>query len=142
MIKIKKNPETREATCPNCKSTLEYERSDVQKANSGEPFIMCPICQLHVWLDEEEKHITSENLNYPQDFYRFGGAEAVKIDDKQTQAWYREALRNLEADKSEAFYFTGSGDTMVIGLRVDGDIELYVAHGYDNCTVFKEEEEK
>ena len=146
MIKVKTKPTIREATCGCCKAQLEFESCDIQEDNLGDPFVTCPNCGSKVWLswddeEEKEKRITSTNLAYPSDFYHFGGAESKKIGATETQKWCREILKKLEDDPDETFYYTGSGDTIVIGVRCGNEIEIYVAHGYDNCTVFNTEEE-
>lgn len=145
MIKVKTKPTIMEADCNCCKARLEFESCDIQEDSLGDLFVTCPNCGCKVWLapDEEvkEKKITSKSISYPSDFYHFGGPESKKVGETETQKWCREILKKLEDDPDETFYYTGSGDTIVIGVRCGGDIEIYVAHGYDNCTVFNTEEE-
>jgi hypothetical protein len=55
------------------------------------------------------------------------GIGAAPIDEAQRDRWAKQALEELAADKSEPFFFSASGDSIVIALRCGEELYLFDA---------------
>ena len=63
--------------------------------------------------------------------------------EEEINKWVKECLRFLRDNPDEPFKYIGSGDTMVIAFRHDGDEEYYVivSNGYHDCYIPFEDED-
>lgn len=64
-------PYPRKLICENCKSELEYEKSDLRMGEYGHMHIDCPLCQHDNMLEENENNITLtvNNIEFPIHFH-------------------------------------------------------------------------
>lgn len=93
--------------CEHCCSEFEYEESDIEIGQLGCAYVKCPLCGYENYLEDEryELRLTPNNLEFPKHFYRF-------CKDKDSKE-----ISNESSD----YYYAGTGDTLVIVFKMDGD---------------------
>ena len=133
VVTVKKKQIKKEITCPNCENLLSYEKEDVEIGHYGCEFITCPECG-------EEILITGERImppTFPQTFYHFGSGK--KISDKNIQEMVNKVVDNIKKADVGDFYVTATGDTMVVALKYEDNIDIIVAKDYWEDTLTDED---
>ena len=133
VVAVKKRQIKKEITCPNCENLLSYEKEDVEIGHYGCECITCPECG-------EKILITGERImppTFPQTFYHFGSGK--KISDKNIQEMINEVVDNIKIANVGDFYGISSGDTMVVALKYEDDIDVIVAKDYWEDTLTDED---
>ena len=133
VVTVKKKQIKKEITCPNCENLLSYEKEDVEIGHYGCEFITCPECG-------EEILITGERImppTFPQTFYHFGSGK--KISDKNIQEMVNKVVDNIKKADVGDFYVTATGDTMVVALKYEDNIDIIVAKDYWEDTLTNED---
>ena len=116
--------ETYEAKCPACGCTIEYTEEDLEDLDHGTGFY-CPDCGEEIYHERFELH------KFPRAFYRFGvNNGAVAISDETIQMYINDVARVLKNANVGEFTCTGTGDTMVIGLKFEDEDHIIVAKNY------------
>lgn len=120
-------------TCPHCQYTISYTEDEVDRVSNDGLGIMCPNCDEPIVLE----HI--EPFTFPDTFYHFCTNEgAVCLSDKETQEYVNIVKRKLQQEcKVGEYTFTGTGDTMVFGFKLEDEDVIYVAKSYWQDSVFK-----
>lgn len=140
MIKvINKNvevPKIYKTTCEECGAALEYEKDDTYIGVFGGRELICPSCSNKVFVEEPEGiDLNSSNIEFPLHFMP-PSDKAVDINSTQIQQWVRERLYMAEHDTEDyGYYFTGSGDTMVLVFKYEDEYEVYVTKKYWECSI-------
>ena len=67
-----------EITCPHCKSKLSYTYDDVISDKSDNEWIYCEACHEQIIICDNEKTLTVDIVQYPQDFYSFENGVPIK----------------------------------------------------------------
>lgn len=76
------------------------------------------------------------NPNYSDEFGDFFDySDGVPIDSETTQKWVNQVVEYLLKEQEEHYSFVGSGDTLVIGLRNDEEIIIYVSKKYMEANI-------
>lgn len=127
-------------SCPNydCQCVIAYKENEdlVISDDLMSVGFECPDCGAWVTVKELEKF-----AQYPEAFYDFHNGAPQS--NEQIQECVDECIYCLKEDcKSGEYCFTGSGGTLVIGLKgdsEDGDTVI-VAKGYQELTYFPNEE--
>ena len=112
--------------CEYCGTVFEYAKEDVHTGAYGCAFVYCPHCTEELSLDNEalEKHITPQNLVYPDDFYVH--KDAVRISDDGVRKMIAECLDHVKGSDEDG-WMVATGDRAVICQRTgDGMIEISV----------------
>ena len=133
VVTVKKKQIKKEITCPNCENLLSYEKEDVEIGHYGCECITCPECG-------EEILITGERImppTFPQTFYHFGSGK--KISDKNIQEMVNKVVDNIKRADVGDFYVTATGDTMVVALKYEDNIDIIVAKDYWEDTLTDED---
>lgn len=133
IVAVKKKQIKKEITCPNCGNLLSYEKEDVEIGHYGCEFITCPECG-------EKILITGERImppTFPQTFYHFGSGK--KISDKDIQGMVNKVVDNIKQADVGDFYVMATGDTMVIALKYEDNIDIIVAKDYWEDTLTDED---
>lgn len=123
-----------EITCPHCKSKLSYTYDDVISDKSDNEWIYCEACHEQIIICDNEKTLTVDIVQYPQDFYSFENGVPVK--DTEINKWIRECVNDL--DKNIDYASRGSGDTLVFAYKSDQYshmAEVVVAKKYQETEV-------
>ena len=120
IIKESKKEETR--TCLECNTVIGFEKEDIEVGELGCLYVTCPMCKEKIWLDEKEGlKLTHENIEYPRHFHF--PKNAVPIDDTEIQ----KQVKNIAENVPEGSFTTYStGDTLIVGLDFEDEIEIYV----------------
>lgn len=128
--------------CEHCGQSFNVSSNEEREYGEfGLPYIICPCCNQKCYLEDEKAlDITPKNLKFPDYFTQFGVSEgAVHIGDEYIEEWTKKALDYLLKNPDSHFYHTGTGDSMVIGLQYDDEIDIVVAKNYYEYTHTKEE---
>lgn len=116
--------------CPFCNTKIGYFETDLNQFNN----LKCPICCREFRPDWEEP---TENFIFPKTFYKFGEEEySKKLSNAEIQQ-YVDEVRNAEPNlKAGKWVFAGSGDTIVIGLKMEEEFEIIVAQNYYSDSMY------
>ena len=128
-----KKEEKHVALCDKCDSYSELtEKDEIFYGYFGLPYIHCHECGGDAYIEDLEGIMVDENnLEFPQHFYHFGSKNgAVKIADEDIQRMAREAIKRLKERKDNSFTFEATGDSIVIALDFEDEIEVVVAKDY------------
>ena len=133
VIAVKKEKDKEEIICPTCENLLLYEKEDVKIGYLGCESITCPECG-------EKILITGERImppTFPRTFYHFGSGK--KISDKDIQGMVNRVVDNIKKADAGDFYITATGDTMVVALKYEDNIDIIVAKDYWEDTLTDED---
>lgn len=136
-MKIIMNEKDNIRDCENCGVRLLFEEKDVKTGAFGASYIECPNCGQIIYLDDEkyDKHITTENILFPQDFWH--SDNAIKVSEDEINRIIGEVVNSLKS--GSAFSHRGYGDTTVIGLNPmnssDSCFEIIVSKNPYECTI-------
>ena len=121
-------------TCPNCQYTISYTEDEVDRVENDDLGVICPNCNKSIVLE----HI--EPFTFPDTFYHFGTSEgAVCLSDEGVQRYVDIVKRKLQQECQVGEYaFTGSGDTMVFGFKMEDEDVIFVAKNYWSDSIFHE----
>ena len=134
MIKIISKNNQEEIVCNNCKSIISYEKEDLFPISKNSLGIVCPVCEKEIVVHEYKK-----DYYFPDMFYHFGVNEgAVCLSDDEVQRYVNIVKRKLRQERNVGEYaFTGSGDTMVFGFKMEDKDLIFVAKNYWEDSVFR-----
>lgn len=120
-------------TCPHCNYTISYTEDEVERVDNDAMGVYCPQCGGVV----ETERI--EPFTFPNSFYHFGANEgAVCLSDDGVQRYVDIVKHKLQQEcKVGEYTFTGTGDTMVFGFKLEDEDAIYVAKSYWQDSVFK-----
>ena len=133
VVAVKKKQIRKEVTCPTCKGLLSYGREDVEIGYLGCEFITCPECWTQI-ITTDERVVPP---TFPQTFFHCG--DGAKISDKDIQKMVNEAVDNIKTAKTGEFYTIATGDTNVIALKYEDDIDIIVAKDYWEDSLINED---
>lgn len=119
-------------TCPHCHYTISYTENEVKRVDNESMGVICPQCKGVI----ETEHI--EPFTFPDTFYHFGASEdAVCLSDDRVQEYVDIVKRKLQQECQVGEYtYTGSGDTMVFGFKMEDEDVIFVAKNYWEDSVF------
>lgn len=130
---IKKNEvETSEypkrIVCDHCGAELEYDRDDEFVGLWGLKCVTCPECNEDCFISDHRV----EPPNWKTTFDHTNSNSAVAIDDEEIQEYIDKCYARLTSDewKSGDHYLTGSGDTMIFGVKYEDEIRVFVTRDY------------
>lgn len=113
-------------TCPNCQYTISYTEDEIDRVDNESMGVCCPHCGGVI----ETEHI--EPFTFPDTFYHFGTSEgAICLSDDEVQQCVNIVKRKLQQECQVGDHtFTGSGDTMVFGFKMEDEDVIFVAKNY------------
>ena len=122
-------------TCPNCQYTISYTEDEVEHVDNESMGVICPHCRGVV----ETEHI--EPFTFPDTFYHFGTSKsAVCLSDDEVQQYVNVVKCKLQQECQVGEYtYTGSGDTMVFGFKMEDEDEIIVAKNCWTDSIFYED---
>lgn len=130
---IKKNEvETSEypkrIVCDHCGAELEYDKDDEFVGIWGMKCITCPECNEDCLVSDHRV----EPPNWKVTFDHTNSDSAVVIDDEEIQEYIDKCYARLTSDDWTPgdHYLTGSGDTMIFGVKYDDEIRVFVTRDY------------
>lgn len=122
-------------TCPHCQYTISYTEDEVDRVENDGLGVICPNCNKSIVLE----HI--EPFTFPDTFYHFGTSEgSVCLSDDEVQQYVNVVKRKLQQECQVGEYtYTGSGDTMVFGFKMEDEDVIFVAKNYWSDSIFHED---
>ena len=119
-------------TCPHCHYTISYTENEVKRVDNESMGVICPQCKGVI----ETEHI--EPFTFPDTFYHFGTSEgAVCLSDDEVQQYVNVVKCKLQQECQVGEYtYTGSGDTMVFGFKMEDEDVIFVSKNYWEDSVF------
>lgn len=120
-------------TCPHCHYTISYTVDEVERVDDEHMGIYCPHCQGVIETEDVEP------FTFPNTFFHFGTNEgAVCLSDKEVQSYVDIVKRKLQQELEVGEYIiTGTGDTMVFGLKFEDEDVIYVAKNYWEESIYR-----
>ena len=115
----------------DCGCKFECDISDMYEGTYGGVFVECPICGDKIWVEGvKTPNLNETNIKFPKHFYHVD-EKAAKVSNEEIQSWVRESIKMVKTE-GDSVCVTGSGDTVVITIDMDGDDEYYtiVAKNY------------
>ena len=129
---IKKNEvETSEypkrIVCDHCGAELEYDKDDEYIGQWGMRCVTCPECMRDVFVSDHRV----EPPKWYATFDHVDSATAKELKNEDIQEYIDNCYKYLMNEAKQGdFYMTGSGDTMVFGVRYEDTVDLYVTRDY------------
>ena len=133
VVAVKKEKSKEEIICPTCENLLLYEKEDVKIGYLGCESITCPECGT-------EMLTTGERVmppTFPQTFLHFG--DGTKASDKDIQEMVNKVVDNIKTAEVGDFYNISVGDTMVVALKYEDNIDVIVTKDYWEDTLTDED---
>ena len=133
VITVKKEKAKEEIICPTCENLLLYEKEDVKIGYLGCESITCPECGT-------EMLTTGERImppTFPRTFFHFG--DGAKASDKDIQEMVNRVVDNIKKADVGDFYNISVGDTMVVALKYEDNIDVIVTKDYWEDTLTNED---
>lgn len=133
-MKVISRNEIREAdypkriVCDHCGAELEYDKDDEFVGLWGMKCITCPECNEDCFVSDHRV----EPPNWKTTFDHTNSDSAVAIDDEEIQEYIDKCYAKLTSDewKLGDHYLTGSGDTMIFGVKYEDEIRVFVTRDY------------
>lgn len=124
---IKKNkipPKKIEATCEYCNEAYLVDKEDIKVAVWGFEGFECPECGRFVTVSDKR----TIPPTYPTTF--MSHEDAVHISDEEINKFVEKTATVLKSLSPGEFSITGTGDTMVFGLKFEDEENIYVCRDY------------
>ena len=123
--KTKVKPYPRIHICEECRSELEYEKSDLRMGALGCMYLNCPCCGYDNMIEENEMTITLtiDNVEFPTHFWHTS-AETGAVDicnNDEVKERIRNAIEHFRKNKKEYAYQSQCGNLFLVVFRYEGD---------------------
>ena len=120
-------------TCPHCNYTISYTEDEIKRVDDDGMGVICPQCNGVI----VTKHV--EPFTFPDTFYYFGQNDgAVALSNEETQSRVDIVKRKIQQELEVGEYtFTGTGDTMVFGFKMEDEDLIFVAKNYWEDSVIR-----
>ena len=121
--------------CVECGAELEYDKEDVHIGWMGCEYVTCPACG-------EETAVSDHRLKPPiwkATFHHVSiETGAVDVEDVKIKEYVDKVVKSLCSEKWKPgeFYAIGTGNLLVVGIKWEDSVEIYVTKDYweDNIT--------
>lgn len=120
--------------CDECGSQFEVTVEDCEKVGDNY-YINCPCCSERI----KVKHIDfypHETPKFPADFFHFG-ENAKPVEEEEINKWIKKIEAKIKENDSPTFHTIGTGDSIVIALVSEEEINYIVAKDYYELTLDK-----
>lgn len=125
---VKTSEYPKRIVCEHCGAELEYDRDDEFVGLWGMKCITCPECNEDCFVSDHRV----EPPNWKTTFDHTNSDSAVAINDEEIQKYIDKCYTKLTSDewKPGDHYLTGSGDTMIFGVKYEDEIRVFVTRDY------------
>lgn len=124
--------------CDNCGAELEYEQADTHIGWTGCEYVTCPNCDRETPVSEERIMPPTWGITF---FHTFATKGCLDICNQAVGEYIDKATKILCSDEAKPgeFYVTKVGNLLVVGLKWDDNVDIYVTKDYWEDTVMSEE---
>ena len=134
--------------CDECRSELEYEKSDTHIGFLGCMYLTCPLCGYENMLYDDDENgikLTKHNVEFPVHFWHTS-KETGAVDccnNERVKDAINKAIDYFRKNKNEYHWFTASGNLYVDVTRYEGDetYEVMVTNNYYETSIPFEKED-
>ena len=129
-------PYPRKLICEECRSELEYEKSDLRMGALGCMYLDCPCCGRDNMIEENENTITLtvDNVEFPTHFFHTSKENGAVdcCNNEEIKNYIRRAIEYFRKNKEEFAWEGESGNLHIAVFRYDGDenYEIIVTKNY------------
>lgn len=120
-------------TCPHCQYAISYTEDEVERVENDSLGVYCPQCGNII----KTKNV--KPFTFPDTFYHFGkDKDSAYLSKEEIQEYVNIVKRKLNQEcKIGDFTFSGSGNVMVFGFKMEDEDIIYVAENYWEDSVFR-----
>lgn len=120
-------------TCPHCNYTISYTEDEVECVENDSLGVYCPQCNGII----KTKHV--EPFTFPDTFYHYGSNKnSVHLSNDEIQKYVDIVKRKLNQEcKIGDYTFSGTGNVMVFGFKMEDEDTIYIAENYWEDSVFR-----
>lgn len=115
--------------CDECGAELEYDKGDVHIGWMGCEYVTCPACDKETMVNDQRVHPPAWKVTFHHTSTETG---AVDIEDIKIKEYVDKAVKYLCSDewKPGEFYFAGAGNLLVLGIKWEDSVDIYVTKDY------------
>lgn len=116
-------------TCDECGAELEYDKEDVHVGWMGCEYVTCPACGKETAVNDQRVQPPTWKATFRHTSIETG---AVDIEDVEIKEYVNKAVKSLCSEKwrSGEFYATSTGNLLVLGIKWEDGVEVYVTKDY------------
>lgn len=121
-------------SCENCGAELEYDEADVHIGWMGCEYLTCPNCNGETMIEGKRIQPPTWKATFDHTCAENG---AVDVYDYEVGEYVNKAAKCLCSDKFKPgeFYVAKTGNLLVVGIKWDDGVDIYVAKDYWEDTV-------
>lgn len=115
--------------CDECGAELEYDKEDTHIGWMGCEYVTCPACNSETMVGECRVQPPTWKATFHHTSSETG---AVDVKDTKIQEYINEVIKNLCSDKwkSGEFCVTRTGNLLVLGIKWEDSVDIYVTKDY------------
>ena len=115
--------------CDECGAELEYDKEDVHIGWMGCEYVTCPACDGETMVGECRVQLPAWKATFHHTSTETG---AVDIEDVKIKEYVDKAVKSLCSEKWKPgeFYATTTGNLLVMGIKWEDGIDIYVTKDY------------
>lgn len=115
--------------CDNCGAELEYDKEDVHIGWMGCEYVTCPACDKETMVGDQRVQPPTWKTTF---YHTSTETGAVDIEDVRIKEYVDKAVKSLCSEKWKPgeFYITGTGNLLVLGIKWEDGVKVYVTKDY------------
>lgn len=115
--------------CDECGAELEYDKGDVHIGWMGCEYVTCPACDRETMVGECRVQPPTWKTTFYHTSIETG---AVDIKDVEIKEYVNKAVKSLCSEKWKPgeFYATSTGNLLIVGIKWEDGVEVYVTKDY------------
>lgn len=115
--------------CDECGAELEYDKEDVHIGWMGCEHVTCPACDKEIMVGDQRVQPSTWKTTFYHTNIETG---AVDIEDVKIKEYVNKAVKSLCSDKWKPgeFYIARTGNLLVLGIKWEDGVEVYVTKDY------------
>ena len=115
--------------CDECGAELEYDKEDIHIGWMGCEYVTCPACDGETMVGECRVKPPTWKTTF---YHTSAGTGAVDIEDVEIQEYVDKAVKSLCSEKWKPgeFYATETGNLLIVGIKWEDGVDIYVTKDY------------
>lgn len=115
--------------CDECGAELEYDEADMHIGWMGCEYVTCPACGSETAVSDQRVQPPTWETTFYHTSIETG---AVDVEDVKIKEYVDKAVKSLcpEKWKPGEFYITRTGNLLVLGIKWEDGVEIYVTKDY------------